>query len=219
MQATVGASFDQAILNCLFASVAAGIAFQGTTTGIVIDSQGTQQTVRFTRPANILIWDDITVLYDPLVYVPATGDVAVAAAIAAYGGAQATAKDVVASSLAAAVLPTYVNGVLVAGDPGVLDVPQVLTNIAAISQTPSAWQPSTSYAQGASFVTNDGRTYVCTTAGISAAVGGGPSTNGAAILDGAAVWRSLGSTISITTRQLAVHDTSRVTVHSRPITP
>jgi hypothetical protein len=53
-------------------------------------------------------------------------------------------------------------------------------------QSPSAWQPSQTYAVN-SVVTNAGYYYVCTTAGASAAAGG-PNTTGTSISDGTVVW-------------------------------
>src|SRR5262245_27482960 len=84
VQAPVGADVDQAILNTLFDSVAAGIAYQGTTTGTVIDSQGTAQTVKFSRPQVINVFVDITLIKDPAVY-PSNGDTLVKQAIATFG--------------------------------------------------------------------------------------------------------------------------------------
>ena len=201
---------DAAVAACLFASVAAGIAFQGTTTTTVTDSQGTVQTIKFTRPAQILIYDDITLTYDPSLYTPATSDTLVKAAIVAYGGAQASGKDAVASSVGA-------QGFTVAG---VIDVPQTLVYTDVIG-TAAAWIATHAYVATPgvrSVVTNDGRTYICTTGGTSAG-SGGPTGTGTAIADGSVVWSYLGATIAISTRQLAVHDTSRINVHSSPGTP
>jgi hypothetical protein len=162
VEALVQGGADQDVLNCMFASVAAGVAYQGTTTGVVVDSQGTAQTVKFSRPAQILIYDDVTLIKDPNVY-PSNGDALVQAAIVAYGQAQATGKDAVASSIGAACFPVYASGVLVAGVAGVLDVTLVK-------------------------------------------IGTAPAPGSSA-------------TIAISTRQLAVHDTSRITVHSSNGTP
>ena len=145
------------IAACLFASVAAGIALQGTTTTTVIDSQGTTQTVKYTVPANIVIYDDVTLTYDATMY-PANGDAQVQAAIVAYGQAQATGNDVVASAIVGCLIPIYANGTLVSGVAGVLDV-----SLVKIGLAPS---PTTS------------------------------------------------TTIVISSRQLAVHSTGNITVHS-----
>ena len=119
VEALVQGGADAAVAAALFAGVAAGIAFQGTTTTSVTDSQGTAQTVKFSRPAQILIYSDITLVYDATKY---AGDAAVQAAIVAYGQAQATGKDAVASGLAAACF----------GVAGVLDVNPVLISLAPV---------------------------------------------------------------------------------------
>jgi uncharacterized phage protein gp47/JayE len=111
VQAPPGAEVDQAILNALFNSVAAGIAFQGTTTGTVIDSQGTPQTVKFSRPGVVTVHVDITLIKDATVY-PPNGDDLVKQAIVSFGQSQPTGKDAVASGIGARAFSV----------PGVLDV-------------------------------------------------------------------------------------------------
>src|SRR5262249_53874655 len=89
----------------------AGIAFQGTTSGTVIDSQGTAQPVKFSRPQVINVFVDITLIKDPAVY-PSNGDALVQQAIASFGQSQPTGKDAGASSIGAQAFTV----------PGVLDV-------------------------------------------------------------------------------------------------
>lgn len=55
----------------------------------------------------------------------------------------------------------------------------------------TAWAGSTTYAQG-EYVTNGGTTYVCTTSGVSASVGG-PSGTGTGIVDNRCEWSSISS--------------------------
>lgn len=104
---------DAAIAAVLFGQVAAGIAFQGTTTTTVVDSQGVSQTVKFSRPTIVNIYVDITLVKDPASY-PTTGDALVQAAIATYGGVQLVGKDAVAASIGAQAFTVA----------GVLDVPR-----------------------------------------------------------------------------------------------
>lgn len=158
VEALVQGGVDQDILSVLFANVAAGIAFQGTTTGTVVDSQGVSQTVKFSRPANVNVYVDITVVKDPTTY-PSDGDSQIKLAIVAYGQKQATGKDAVAVSVGAQAFTVA----------GVLDVPR------------------------------------------SGSLGG--------TLIGTAPSPTLDATIAITSRQLAVFDTSRITVHSSNGTP
>lgn len=53
--------------------------------------------------------------------------------------------------------------------------------------SPPAWANNRAYTKG-TYVKNAGSVYKCVTGGTSAAVGGGPAGNGAAIGDGTAVW-------------------------------
>jgi uncharacterized phage protein gp47/JayE len=158
VEVLVQGGLDAAIATVLFGQVAAGIAFQGTTSSVVVDSQGVSQTVKFSRPVNVNVYVDITVVKDPAFY-PATGDALIQAAIAAYGGLQAVGKDVVAASVGAQAFTVT----------GVLDVPR------------------------------------------AGSLGGA--------LVGIAPSPTLDTTIVITSRQLAVFDTSRVVVHSSNGTP
>ena len=158
VEALVLGGADQDILNALFGQVAAGIAYQGTTSGTVTDSQGVAQTVKFSRPAQILIYVSITVIKDPAFY-PSDGDAQIRSAIAAYGARQLVGKDAVANSVGAQAFSVT----------GVLDVPR------------------------------------------SGALQG--------VLIGTAASPTTDTTIVITSRQLAVFDTSRVVVTSSNGTP
>ena len=143
---------DQDIRDALLDTVAAGIATHGTVTGTSTDSEGNIHTVKFSRPTLVNIYVEVVLVKDPNEY-PADGDDQVKAAIVAYGDAQATGKDVVASRISAAVF----------GVDGVLDVTDI-------------------------------------------DIGTAPSPPN-------------GNTIAISTRQLAVYDTSRITVATSDGTP
>lgn len=112
IEALVRGGDADAIRSTLWASVAGGIRTVGTVTGIVVDSQGRDQTIKFSRPEELAVYAAITLIKDPDEY-PSDGDDQVAAAIVAYGDAQAAGKDVVASALIGAVFRAV---------PGVLDV-------------------------------------------------------------------------------------------------
>ena len=108
-----------------------GIAFQGTTSGAVVDSQGTTQPVKFSRPQVINVFVDITLIKEPAVY-PSNGDALVKQAIASFGQSQPTGKDAVASSIGAQAFTV----------PGVLDV--TVTKIGtSVNPTGSATIPIT----------------------------------------------------------------------------
>ena len=104
---------DAAVAAVLYAQIAAGVAFQGTTSTTVVDSQGVSQTVKFSRPAVVPIYVDITVVKDPAYY-PANGDAQIAAAIAAYGALQLVGRDSVAANVGAQAFTVL----------GVIDVPR-----------------------------------------------------------------------------------------------
>lgn len=89
---------DQDIFDTLFDSVAAGIATHGTVPGTVTDDEGTVHAIEFSRPDEIEIYVDINLTYDALLY---PGDAAVADAIVAWGDAQKTGRDAVASAISA----------------------------------------------------------------------------------------------------------------------
>lgn len=104
---------DQAIWDCLWNNVAAGIRTVGDEVGTVIDDDGEEQTLRFTRPDVIDIWIEVTLEKDPDEY---EGDGAVELAIINYGNAQLPGKNAVASAISAAAFAVA----------GVIDVSEVL---------------------------------------------------------------------------------------------
>lgn len=169
VQAVVLGGTDPAIAAVLFANVPAGIATFGTSNSTVTDSQGNVLTYYFTRPTSVNIYVAVTVKYNSASPTkggyPTNGDTLVKTAIATWAQAnQTVGKDVVATSLAGAVFPVYVNGVLVAGVQGVLDIPR------------------------------------------SGSLGG--------VLIGTSASPTADTTITVTPFQLAVFDTSRITVTS-----
>lgn len=126
VQVLVEGGDNTAIATVLKNNVVGGILTFGTTTVIINDSQGTPQTMKFTRPSTVTIYVDVTLTYNPASAsqggYPSDGDAEVQAAIAKFGTGMSAGRDVVASSLAAAVFSVFVNGVQVAGVQGVLDV-------------------------------------------------------------------------------------------------
>jgi uncharacterized phage protein gp47/JayE len=202
---------DQDVVDTIANDQPAGIATYGSSSGTHTDSQGTPSTIRFTRPTDINLYVDITLTYDATQY-PSDGDVEVKDDIATWAqGYYVTGKDANPSIIGAQAF----------GVGGVLGVSQVLVYSDVIG-TPTAWLPTTSYSAtpgSRSVVTNDGgRTYICITAGTSAG-SGGPTGIGTDIIDGGAHWYYLGNTFAITLRELAVLDTSRISVHSSAVVP
>lgn len=106
VEALVQGGTTQTIVDQLFASVAAGIATTGNTSGTATDSQGTEHTIYFSRPVEVPIFVDVTLKKDPDEY---EGDTAVKDAIAAMDDDQTVGLDAVASRISRAC---FVGGVL-----------------------------------------------------------------------------------------------------------
>jgi uncharacterized phage protein gp47/JayE len=203
----------QDIVNTIAQNQAAGIATYSSagTFGTYTDSEGNPVTIYYTRPTNVNIYVDITVTYDVTLY-PSDGDAEVQAAILAWGNGFPVGRDVDASAVGAQAFQVA----------GVLGATQVLIYTDHINPTPSAWTGTHGYNNtpgSPDVVTNDGgRVYVCITSGTSAG-SGGPTGTGTDITDGTVHWRYLGAKLVITSRQLAVFDSTRVAVHSSAVTP
>ncbi len=105
----VPTGFDQSIWDALLANVAAGIRTHGDVVGTSTDSQGTDHTMKFSRPEELDIYVIVNVTVDEDEY-PADGDDLIADAIVAWGDEQLTGKDAVASAITAQAFS--VDGVL-----------------------------------------------------------------------------------------------------------
>lgn len=119
IEALVTGGDDQDIWQCLWDNVAAGIRTHGDEVGTVVDSQGREQTLRFTRPTEIPIFVKVTLVKNPKTY-PADGDAQVRQAIAEWGLEQETGRDVDASAVSAQAFQVT----------GVLKVTEVLVGVA-----------------------------------------------------------------------------------------
>lgn len=105
---------DDDIRAAIWAAHACGPKTHGNVAGFITDSEGNEQSVKFSRPTELDIYVDVELEKNPLLY-PADGDDQVKAAIVAYGTAQQAARNganVVAWSLGAALKDI----------PGILDV-------------------------------------------------------------------------------------------------
>lgn len=91
---------DQDIFDQLLLSTPVGINAFGTTSGTADDDQGVAQPFAFTRPTEIDIYVEITIVKNPITY-PADGDDQIKTAIVAFGDLAATGKDAVSSSIGA----------------------------------------------------------------------------------------------------------------------
>lgn len=112
IEALVQGGEDQDIWDRLWEVIPAEADTVGDEEGVVTDSQGTEHTMRFSRPEELLIYVDIELDVDEDLY-PEDGDDQVKEAIVAYGDGLPTGRDVRASGISAAIF---------AAVPGVLDV-------------------------------------------------------------------------------------------------
>ena len=202
IECLVAGGDDQDIWDALLENVAVGIKTYGTETGTANDSEGTAHAMAFSRSTEIDAYVSLHVEIDPSAF-PDDGEDQIKAAVAEAGNALGNGADIRAGQIARAA------GAI----DGVLDVleTRVYTDVIA---TGAAWSSTTAYSATAgarSVVTNDDRAYICITSGTSAG-SGGPTGAGTDITDGTVHWRFLGATVPIGTRQVALYDTSRITV-------
>lgn len=94
--AMVKGGADQDIWDALLANVADGIRTTGTVTGTSIDSEGTPQTMAFSRVTEVLVYVSISLTVDATKF-PSDGAAQVAAAIATNGNALDDGTDVTAA--------------------------------------------------------------------------------------------------------------------------
>jgi uncharacterized phage protein gp47/JayE len=113
MEALVQGGADADIAAALFAEWPGGIAYAGTTSVTVTDSQGQPQVVQFSRPTTTPIYVTISVTVDATQF-SSGGTTAIAEAIADWGNGLAVGRDAVAAALGAQAFTV----------PGVLDVPR-----------------------------------------------------------------------------------------------
>jgi hypothetical protein len=189
---------DQDIWDALWDNVPVGIATVGTEVGNVVDDEGVDQTMRFSRPEVIDIYIRMALIENPKTY---DGDATVKTAITTWGDARETGDDAVASAIGAQAFRVT----------GVNDVTEVLVYNDVIGVA-TPWADATPYnaTPGArDVVENDGgRKYICITTGVSS--GSGPTGTDTDITDGTVHWRYLGATIPISLRQLADYDSARI---------
>lgn len=102
IEALVRGGVDQDVGDTLFAHVGAGIRAYGSTPVTVVDSEGNDQSVSFSRPTEVPIYVDVGITALESLY-PADGDAQVKAAVAAAIDALGVGWDVFASALYPAV--------------------------------------------------------------------------------------------------------------------
>lgn len=100
---------DQDIFDQILGSGGAGIESHGSTSGTAADNEGNSHTVKFTRPTEITVHVDVTVLTDPATF-PGDGSDQIKEALRATIEALNIGDDVVINSLYAPILS--VSGVL-----------------------------------------------------------------------------------------------------------
>jgi uncharacterized phage protein gp47/JayE len=107
VEALVQGGDDEDIWQCLWDNVAAGIATHGDEVGTVVDDEGTDQTLKFSRPTEIDVWIEVTLTKSATLYL---GDEDVKLAIVEWGNDRGTGYDVVSSGVLSAAFA--VEGVL-----------------------------------------------------------------------------------------------------------
>lgn len=115
VEALVRGGETQDIVDALFALVAGGITFHGTTTGTHTDSQGRDHAIKFTRPTEVPIYIAITLEKDPDEW-PDDGADQVKDAIVAWGDSTAkggggnSGRNAVASIIGGQVVRADIDG-------------------------------------------------------------------------------------------------------------
>jgi len=125
-EAVVGGGVDQLIADTIWASKPAGIKTWGTEMLTVVDSQGVNRLIRFSRPGGVDIYVSLDITKDATF--PINGAALVQDAIVNWGNAIGVGSDVIVyPRLIAALNPI----------PGILDI-VVRIDIAPVSTTPGA---------------------------------------------------------------------------------
>lgn len=101
VEAVVTGGTTQAVAEALFAAKGGGIYTQGELSALVVDASGTYHVVRFSRPAEVLVYVAITVERDASRY---AGDTAVKAAVVAAVEALLAGDNVRLSALSRSTL-------------------------------------------------------------------------------------------------------------------
>lgn len=110
-----------AIAAQIWKNKAGGIDTFGSTTGIVIDSQGVRRTMNFNRPQPVKIWLKVTIGQNPDEVLPPAAETEIAAALLAKGQVQTIGQDVIlqryfATVFAATTGVGYINLTATTGD-------------------------------------------------------------------------------------------------------
>ncbi len=109
IEALVQGGAAQDIWDALLAAGAAGFATYGDEIGTSTDSAGNDWTMAFSRPETLAIYVIVNVIKDPDTF-PANGETQIKDALVAFGDAQVSGKNAVASSIGAQVF--QITGVL-----------------------------------------------------------------------------------------------------------
>ncbi len=99
---------DDEIAQVIWLTKPAGIATYGTTTEVIVDSQGTDRTIKFTRPAEVDIYVTVTIVQEPGALVL---EADVQNAILAYGARLGIGDDVLPIAGILAEISKTVSGI------------------------------------------------------------------------------------------------------------
>lgn len=119
VEVLVDGGADADVWMATWLAVGGGIAMYGNTPGTIVDSQGTTQSVTFSRPTLVPIYVTIDVDVDALAY-PSDGDTEIKVAVVDFGAPFALGRNVTASGVGSAAFSI----------PGVLDTTSVFIGTA-----------------------------------------------------------------------------------------
>lgn len=108
-EAVVAGGDSQEIAETIFLTKPAGIEAFGNVTESVLDSMGFTHSISYSRPGEVEIWIELTVVTDPLLF-PADGADQIKAALKAFGDTMQIGDDVIA--LQFRCVPLSVAGVI-----------------------------------------------------------------------------------------------------------
>lgn len=97
-EAVVRNGADADIAQTIWSAKPAGITMVGSSSMVIVDAAGDNQTVYFSRPTDRNIWVDVT--YEPGDGFPTDGEALIEAAILSYGGTFVMGKDVFSIQIA-----------------------------------------------------------------------------------------------------------------------
>ncbi len=98
-ESVVEGGTDQAVALKIWQTKPAGIETYGNTSVVIVDSQGTNQLIKFSRAVSVYLWVQMTITFNPQETFPANGFQLISNAILAYGNSLGIGLDVILQRL------------------------------------------------------------------------------------------------------------------------